>query len=98
MLGSIKAYSNAVECRTLDCVPYPYQWVMIRSSPVIKLPDGPCLGLNLTWVTIFITLIDYTDKRQDGSTSTDKESSSNRSRPDGSRYRVSHPNPAPSVS
>lgn len=45
--------------------------------------------LNLTWVTVFITLIDYTDKRQDGSTSTDKESSSHRSRPDGSRYRVS---------
>jgi hypothetical protein len=54
--------------------------------------------LNLTWVTVFITLIDYTDKIQDGSTSTDKASSSNRSRPDGSRYRVSHSNPAPSVS
>jgi hypothetical protein len=64
--------------------------VVMCTSPVIKLPDGPCLGLNLIWVTVFITLINYTDKRQDGSTSTDQESSSNRSRPDGSRYRVSH--------
>jgi hypothetical protein len=29
--------------------------------------------LNVTRVTVFITLIDYTDKIQDGSISTDKE-------------------------
>jgi hypothetical protein len=54
--------------------------------------------LDVTWVTVFITHIDHTDKRQDGSTSTDKESSSHRSRPDGSRYRVSHSVPVSRVS
>jgi len=49
-------------------------------------------------MAVYIILIDHTDKRQNGSTSTDKESSSDRSRPNGSRYRVSHCPPRPSGS
>jgi len=54
--------------------------------------------LNLTWVIVYIPLNNHTVKSQDGSTSTDQESSSHRSRPDGSRYRVSHFNPVSRVS